>query len=116
LIDIKWYHLVFTFDGAAGYFVNGVAASARKSRLIGQSHMMGNRRGDNAGFLPFVGGVDDGVLRCPEPGHRRALSAGQFPGPRPRPGFLRSRFGTIFRATASFSTIVSGTQPVTYQW
>jgi Concanavalin A-like lectin/glucanases superfamily len=124
---LKWYHLVFTFDGSAGYFyINGVEASSLggiTAYLANPSYNGQIAAGDNVGFLPFVGGVDEVAF------YTNALSLATVVAdyqlgtnslravPTP-PGFLQqpSSRTNFHGTTASFSTVVSGTQPVTYQW
>lgn len=124
---LKWYHLVFTFDGAAGYFyVNGVEVSSAggiANYLANPSYDGQVGAGDNVGFLPFSGNVDDIAF------YTNALSASQVQAhyqvgtnsirtpPSPpvfvtQPASRTNYHGT----TATFTSLAGGTAPITYQW
>jgi len=124
---LKWYHLVFTFDGAAGYFyVNGVAeasAGGITGYYANPSHDGQIGAGDNVGFGPFTGNLDEvafytNALSAADVLAHYQLGTNSFRAlPTPPTVVQQPVSQSVYHGTtATFSAVAGGTPPLHYQW
>lgn len=124
---LKWYHLAFTFDGAAGYFyVNGVAeasAGGITGYYANPSHDGQIGAGDNVGLPPFTGFVDEvafytNALTAADILAHYEVGTNSFRAVPTPPSFLQQPVAqtNYHGTTATFSAVASGTAPLSYQW
>jgi hypothetical protein len=125
---LQWYYLAVTWDGTnATLYVNGVAASSQAityyavDPIAAYDGSIGS--GPQTGHGPFAGGVDEVAF------YTNALTAGQvlnhyqvgtnsFRAVAVPPAFVQQPASTTnYSGTkVTFSTIASGTPPLTYIW
>jgi hypothetical protein len=127
IVLLQWYHLAATFDGSnVVFYVNGVArvnSSGNTSYLADHAADGQIGAGDNTGFLPFNGGVDEiafytNVLTPAQVLAHYQLGTNSFRAVPTPPSFLQQPVSrTNFSGTvASFTAVASGTLPLSYQW
>ncbi|HTI69373.1 MAG TPA: LamG-like jellyroll fold domain-containing protein [Candidatus Limnocylindria bacterium] len=123
----KWYYLAATFDGStAVFYVNGVQVGSQGGIAGYLSNPQYNAQigaGDNTGFLPFAGGVDEvafytNVLSSADIAAHYAEGTNSFRAVATPPVFLQEPASLTNYAgfTVTFSSVVSGTAPLSYQW
>jgi hypothetical protein len=123
----QWYHLAVTFDGSTFvFYTNGVAArsSGGNTGYLADHGFDGQiGAGDNSGFLPFNGAVDEvafytNVLTVGQVlGHYQAGS-GAFSN-RPFPPLITQNPAstTVNSGTqAKFTTVADGAAPLSFYW
>ena len=124
---LKWYHLAATFDGGTlVFYVDGVAVSqsAGITTYVANPGDFGQiGAGDNTGFLPFSGGVDEvafytNVLSAADILAHYQLGTNSFVAPPTPPSFvLEPSSQTNYAGTTTkLSVVVAGTPPLTYAW
>jgi hypothetical protein len=124
---VQWYHLACTFDGSnAVFYVNGVSR-ASASGITGY-YADYNRdgqagAGQNTGFLPFKGGIDEiafytNVLTAAQVLNHYQVGTNSFRAIPTPPGFLTQPASrtNYSGTTATFSAVANGTSPLSYQW
>jgi hypothetical protein len=124
---LKWYHLAATFDGSTFiFYVNGVAqvtASGQTGYLA--DHLFDGQigAGDNTGFLPFNGGVDEvafytNVLSSAQVTNHYSVGLGSFSPRSFPPIILEDPVSTtaVAGSAASFTVMADGATPLTYKW
>jgi hypothetical protein len=123
----KWYHLAFTFDGAAGYFyVNGVAESSAggiTGYLANPGHDGQIGAGDNVGFLPFNGYVDEvafytNALTAADIAAHYQLGTNSFRALPTPPSIVQQPVSqdVYHGVSVTFSATAGGTAPLSYLW
>ena len=124
---LKWYHLTFTFDGAAGrFYVNGVQESSAggiTGYYANPSHDGQIGAGDNVGFLPFTGYIDEiafytNALSAADISAHYQLGTNSFRAIPTPPNFLQQPVSqtNYHGTTVTFSPVAGGTAPLHYQW
>ena len=124
---LDWYHLAATFDGSTVvFYVNGVARITEGGVTAYLADHGANGQvgvGQNVGFLPFNGGVDDiafytNVLTAANVLAHYQVGTNSFRAVPTRPGFLQQPASrTNFSGTlATFTAVANGTTPLSYQW
>jgi hypothetical protein len=124
---LKWYHLAVTFDGSTFiFYVNGSAAitSGGWSGYLADHHFDAQiGAGDNTGFLPFNGGVDEvafytNILTATQVTNHYTAGLGSFSG-RSFPPMIIEDPGSITvsaGSAAKFTVIADGASPLSYRW
>ena len=124
---LKWTHLAFTFDGAAGFFyVNGAAVSSAggiTGYFANPTHDGQIGAGANVGFLPFNGSVDEvafytNALAAADILTHYQVGTNSIRAPNVAAFFLQQPVSaTNFHGTtATFSSLAGGNPPPAYQW
>jgi hypothetical protein len=124
---LRWYHLAATYDGTnATFFVDGVsvAGPAASSDYLADNGSDGQVGvGQNVGFLPFNGGVDEiafytNVLTAPQILAHYQSGTNSFRAVPTAPTFLQQpQSSTNYSGTlATFSALAGGTPPPQLQW
>lgn len=124
---LRWYHLAATFDGTnALFYTNGVAVGGPRaaSGYLADNGADGQVGvGQNVGFLPFNGGVDEiafytNVLTSAQILAHYQLGTNSFRAPPTPPSILQHpASATNFSGTtATFSGLAGGTPPPQIQW
>lgn len=124
---LRWYHLAATFDGTNGiFYANGVAVGGPRAAAgyladNGADGQVGV--GQNVGFLPFNGGVDEiafytNVLTATQILAHYELGTNSFRAPPTPPSILQHPASTtnFSGTTTTFSALASGTPPPQLQW
>ncbi len=124
---LQWYHLAGAFDGTnVTFYINGapVGGPVAASGYLADHNFDGQiGAGDNTGFKPFDGSVDEVAF------YTNALSPAQilahyasgtnsFRAPPTPPGIVQSPVSSTNFAgtTVTFTALASGTAPLSYQW
>lgn len=123
---LQWYHLVLTFDGTnALFYINGVSHGPYNASgfvpAIGSNAHIGS--GQGAGWIPFVGGVDEVAF------YTNVLSAGQvqahyqvgtnsFRSVNTGAGIVTdpASANVYSGLPVTFNVTASGTLPLHYKW
>jgi hypothetical protein len=126
---LRWYHLAVTWDGTnAIFYVNGAQqgtpqAIAYKAvdPIAGYAGSIGS--GPQTGHGPFAGGVDEvafytNALTAAQIAAHYQLGTNSFRVAATAPDFVSAPASTTnYSGTkVTFSAVVSGTQPFSYQW
>jgi hypothetical protein len=124
---LQWYHLAATFDGSTVvFYINGVAqvtSSGNTAYLADHAWDGQIGAGDNTGFLPFNGGVDEvafytNVLSASQILNHYQVGTNSFRAVPTPPGFLEQPASrtNYSGTTASFTVVANGTLPLHFQW
>jgi hypothetical protein len=126
---LRWYHLAVTWDGTNGiFYVNGVQQGAPQAMnykavdpIAGYAGSIGS--GPQTGHGAFAGGVDEvafytNALTAAQIEAHYELGTNSFRVAPVAPDFVSAPASTTNYSgtTVTFSAVVSGTQPVSYQW
>jgi Concanavalin A-like lectin/glucanases superfamily len=127
IVPVQWYHLVATFNGSTLlFYVNGVmrvSAGGITGYYADNLHDGQIGAGDNTGFLPFEGDVDEvafytnvlssGQIQTHYQAGTNSFSNRAFP-----PVILQDPVSTTANAgsAAKLEGIVDGAPPVSYIW
>jgi hypothetical protein len=124
---LAWYHLAATFDGSTFiFYINGAPqiTSGGWTTYLADHNFDGQiGAGDNTGFLPFNGDVDEvafytNVLSAAQILNHYQVGTNSFSG-RPFPPLILSDPASITvssGSTAKFTVVVDGATPLTYKW
>jgi hypothetical protein len=124
---LQWYHLVATFDGSTFiFYVNGaqqVSSGGWTTYLADNGYDGQIGAGDNSGFSPFDGGVDEvafytNVLAADQILTHYQTGTNSFSG-RAFPPFVVQDPASITvssGSSATFTVIADGAPPLAYKW
>ena len=124
---LQWYHLAATFDGSTFiFYVNGTAqvTSAGNTGYLAD-HLFDGQigAGDNTGFLPFNGGVDEvafytNVLSAADIHNHYALGITSFSARAFSPFVIEDPASATVSSgsTAKFAVTADGATPLSYFW
>lgn len=124
---LKWYHLALTFDGSSVvFYVDGKPVSHADgitSYIANPGDFGQIGAGDNTGFQPFSGGVDEvafytNVLSATDILGHYQLGTNSFRSPPEPPSFVQQPLSQTNYAgtTTKLTVVVAGTPPLTYAW
>jgi hypothetical protein len=127
IVPVQWYHLAATFDGSTLlFYVNGVmrvSFGGITGYLADHNHSGQIGAGDNTGFLPFEGDVDEvafytNVLSGTQILNHYQVGTNSFSNRAFPPVILQDPASITANAgsAAKFEGIVDGAPPVSYKW
>jgi hypothetical protein len=124
---LQWYHLAATFDGSTFiFYVNGVArvTSTNNTGYLADHNWDGQiGAGDNTGFSPFTGGVDEvafytNVLSAADVTNHYQVGITSFSARAFSPFVIEDPQSQTVSSgsTAKFSVVGDGATPLSYFW
>src|SRR5260370_29706649 len=123
----QWYHLAVTFDGSTFiFYINGAAkaTSAGNTMYLADHNFDGQiGAGDNSGFLPFNGSVDEvafytNLLTATQITNHYAAGLTSFVARSFPPRIVQDPASATVNSgsQAKFTALVDGATPLSYKW